>query len=167
MFVLSDSQIGTRTGSIKLPARLDTAFRLRAIVEQLTEVIDQHHPDVVAVESPFVKSNVRAALALGRAQAAAFIAAALRDRPVFEYAPREVKLAVAGDGNADKEVVAAALALELGLERGLELGVAAPPTLLDESDALAVAYCHYLLTRDKLLASDELLTRDQLKAAAE
>ena len=159
MFVLSDSQIGTRTGSIKLPARLDTAFRLRAIVEQLTEVIDQHHPDVVAVESPFVKSNVRAALALGRAQAAAFIAAALRDRPVFEYAPREVKLAVAGDGNADKEVVAAALALELG--------VAAPPTLLDESDALAVAYCHYLLARDKLLASDELLTRDQLKAAAE
>ena len=159
MFVLSDSQIGTRTGSIKLPARLDTAFRLRAIVEQLTEVIDQHHPDVVAVESPFVKSNVRAALALGRAQAAAFIAAALRDRPVFEYAPREVKIAVAGDGNADKEVVAAALALELG--------VAAPPTLLDESDALAVAYCHYLLARDKLLASDELLTRDQLKAAAE
>lgn len=159
MFVLSDSQIGTRTGSIKLPARLDTAFRLRAIVEQLTEVIDQHHPDVVAVESPFVKSNVRAALALGRAQAAAFIAAALRDRPVFEYAPREVKIAVAGDGNADKEVVAASLALELG--------VAAPPTLLDESDALAVAYCHYLLARDKLLASDELLTRDQLKAAAE
>ena len=159
MFVLSDSQIGTRTGSIKLPARLDTAFRLRAIVEQLTEVIDQHHPDVVAVESPFVKSNVRAALALGRAQAAAFIAAALRDRPVFEYAPREVKIAVAGDGNADKEVVAAALALELG--------VAAPPTLLDESDALAVAYCHYLLARDKLFASDELLTRDQLKAAAE
>ncbi len=163
MFVLSDSQIGTRTGSIKLPARLDTAFRLRAIVEQLTDVIDQHHPDVVAVESPFVKSNVRAAMALGRAQAAAFIAAALRDRPVFEYAPREVKLAVAGDGNADKEVVAAALALELGLE----LGAAAPPTLLDESDALAVAYCHYLLARDKLLASDELLTRDQLKAAAE
>ena len=140
MFVLSDSQIGTRTGSIKLPARLDTAFRLRAIVEQLTEVIDQHHPDVVAVESPFVKSNVRAAMALGRAQAAAFVAAALRDRPVFEYAPREVKLAVAGDGNADKEVVAAALALELGLA-----GPAAP---LDESDALAIAYCHYLLTRD-------------------
>lgn len=151
MFVLSDSQIGTRTGSIKLPARLDTAFRLRAIVEQLTDVIDQHHPDVVAVESPFVKSNVRAALALGRAQAAAFLAAALRDRPVFEYAPREVKLAVAGDGNADKEVVAAALALELGLE----LGVAAPTAPLDETDALAVAYCHYLLTRDELRAAAE------------
>ena len=147
MFVLSDSQIGTRTGSIKLPARLDTAFRLRAIVEQLTEVIDQHHPDVVAVESPFVKSNVRAAMALGRAQAAAFLAAALRDRPVFEYAPREVKLAVADDGSADKEVVAAALALELGL--------AGPAVPLDESDALAVAYCHYLLTRDQLRAVAE------------
>ena len=151
MFVLSDSQIGTRTGSIKLPARLDTALRLRTIVEQLTDVIDQHHPDVVAVESPFVKSNVRAALALGRAQAAAFLAAALRDRPVFEYAPREVKLAVAGDGNADKEVVAAALALELGLE----LGLARPTAPLDETDALAVAYCHYLLTRDQLRAAAE------------
>ena len=55
-------------------------------------------------------------MALGQAQAAALIAAAQRDIPVYEYAPREVKQAVTGDGNAEKTAVAEALRLRLDLD---------------------------------------------------
>ena len=139
MLVLSDGQVGTLTGAIRLPAGADTPQRLRLIHAALLAVIDKHQPRAVAVERPFVKENVRAAMALAYAQAAAFLAAAQCDIPVHEYAPREITMAVAGDGHAEKTVVAAALAMELGLESA--------PELLDESDALAIAYSHHLLTQ--------------------
>lgn len=140
LFVLDGDQIGTLTGVVKPLPKATTPQRLRTILTELGAVIEKHSPAVVAVEHPFVKENVRSALALGHAQAAAFMAAAMHDLPVHEYAPREVKQAVAGDGHATKEAVAAALALELALD-----GPA--PALLDETDALAIAYCHYLLNR--------------------
>jgi crossover junction endodeoxyribonuclease RuvC len=145
ILVLTEGRVGTRTGAIRLPARAETPQRLRLIHEALLAVIDKHHPQAVAVERPFVKEDVRAAMALAHGQAAAFIAAAQRDLPVHEYAPREVKMAVTGDGHADKTVVAASLAMELGLE--------STPALLDESDALAIAYCHHLLTQNAVESS--------------
>ena len=140
LFVLDGDRIGTLTGVIKPSSQATTPQRLRTILTELRALIEKHSPTVVAVERPFVKENVRAALALGHAQGAAFMAAALHDLPVHEYAPREVKQAIAGDGHATKEAVAAALAMELALDGD-------QPALLDESDALAIAYCHYLLGR--------------------
>lgn len=123
-------------GVVRLRRGDPTAARLRAIAEGLLEVIDRFHPEIVAVERPFLKDNVRAALALGQAQAAALIAAAWRGLPVVEYAPRAVKQSVAGDGGAGKIGMADALRRQLGL--------AAAPTPLDAADALAVAFCHWL-----------------------
>lgn len=137
VLALAQGQVGARTGTLRPPARASLPERLRYLVDGLLAVIDAHQPVAVAVERPFVRSNVRAAMALGQAQAAAFLAAARRDLPVTEYAPREVKLAIAGDGAAAKEAVADALRLELGLD-------AAVAATLDESDALGVAFCHYV-----------------------
>ena len=89
------------------------------------------------LERPFLRDNVRSAMALGQAQAAAMLAAAAAGLPLFEYAPREVKQAVSGDGNAEKAALARALAVQLDLDT-----VPAPG---DASDALAIAACHILL----------------------
>ena len=92
---------------------------------------------MVALERPFLRENVRSAMALGQAQAAAMLAVADAGLPLSEYAPREVKQAVSGDGNADKSALAQALTLQLNLD--------IVPTPDDASDALAIAVCHWLL----------------------
>lgn len=127
------------SGAIAMARSLETPQRLQTIFRGLVEVIDAHQPDVVAVERPFHNQYARSAMVLGQAQAAALLAAAERHVPVVEYAPREVKQAVSGDGNAEKEAVAEALRLQLGTSVVAET--------MDASDALAVAYCHAVLTR--------------------
>ncbi len=126
-----------RCGVIKAPTGAPIEQRLLVIQRELTTLIDEWRPAVVALERPFVRENVRSALALGQAQAAAMLAAAAAGLPLFEYAPREVKQAVSGDGNADKSALAQALTVQLGLD--------AIPTPADASDALAIAACHVLL----------------------
>ncbi|HEU5181567.1 MAG TPA: crossover junction endodeoxyribonuclease RuvC, partial [Candidatus Polarisedimenticolia bacterium] len=90
--------------------------------------------DEVAVENPFYHKNVHSLLQLGQARAAALLPAIRAGIPVFEYAPREIKQAVAGHGNAEKRQVARMVAMLL---RESE-----PLSSLDSSDALAVAICH-------------------------
>ena len=111
--------------------------RLLVIQRELDAILARYQPVVVALERPFLRNNVRSALALGQAQAAAMLAAAAHGLPVFEYAPRQVKQAVSGDGNADKSALARALTVQLGLDQ--------IPTPDDASDALAIAACHLLL----------------------
>jgi crossover junction endodeoxyribonuclease RuvC len=106
--------------------------RLRVIFEQIRQLIDQHAPDEVAIEQVFVKRNVASALKLGQARGAA-LCALNREMPVFEYAPRAVKLAVAGSGGAEKQQVAHMVAVLLQLRE--------QPTA-DGADALAIALCH-------------------------
>jgi crossover junction endodeoxyribonuclease RuvC len=108
------------------------AQRLHAIFERLHELIALHAPGEVAIERVFVNRNVDSALKLGQARGAA-LCAVPRGLPVFEYAPRAVKLAVVGSGAAEKPQVAHMIRTLLALE-----GPIAP----DASDALAVAVCH-------------------------
>ena len=96
-------------------------------------------PEVVAIESPFVSRNVKAAVAVGQAQAVAMIAAASHGVPVATYAPREVKKAVTDYGGSSKEQVQGMVQALLGLSEPLE-----PP---DKADALAVAICHIQSTQ--------------------
>ena len=114
------------------------AERLTYINHQLRDVIERYRPDEVAIERPFVHKNVRTAVLLGQAQAAAMIAASSAGMTVYEYPPRQVKEAVAGLGSAEKAAVKDALIARLGLS---EIDASA-----DAADALAVAYCHYLMT---------------------
>ncbi len=110
------------------------AYRLRAIFEGVAEVIERNRPEVVAVESAFYAKNARTALVLGHARGAILLAATLRDLPVAEYAPAEVKNAVAGTGKATKEQI------QFMVQRLLRLRT--PPQPADAADAVAVALTH-------------------------
>lgn len=124
-------------GVVRPPTDAPIEQRLLVIQRELEALIAEHGPTIVALERPFLRENVRSALALGQAQAAAMLAVAGAGLPLFEYAPREIKQAVSGDGNADKSALAQALSVQLGLD--------APPTPADAADALAIAACHVLL----------------------
>jgi len=108
------------------------AERLRLIFDGLQALIGEHQPAEVAVERVFVNRNVESALKLGQARGAA-LCAVPRGLPVFEYAPRAIKLAVVGSGAAEKGQVAHMITALLRLS-----GRIGP----DASDALAVAVCH-------------------------
>ncbi|MGH8294544.1 MAG: crossover junction endodeoxyribonuclease RuvC [Steroidobacteraceae bacterium] len=106
--------------------------RLRVIFESLRELIATHRPGEVAIERVFVSKNVDSALKLGQARGAA-LCALPKGLPVFEYAPRAIKLALVGSGAAEKIQVAHMICTLLGLQ-----GRISP----DASDALAAAVCH-------------------------
>lgn len=122
------------SGAVRPPRDRSFLHRLSDIHEALAELLTRYRPDEVAVENPFHSRNARTALQLGQARAAALLPAVKLGVPVFEYAPREVKLAVVGYGQAEKEQVARMVAILLSLS--------VTPTPFDASDALAVAICH-------------------------
>ncbi len=111
------------------------ALRLKKIFERSIQLIETYLPDEIALEAPFYGKNVQSMLKLGRAQGVVMAAALSRDIPVVEYSPKKVKMAITGNGNASKEQVAGMLKTLLQLN--------AMSVKLDESDALAVAMCHY------------------------
>jgi len=108
------------------------AERLRAIFEGIQTLVAEHRPDEVAIERVFVNRNVDSALKLGQARGSA-LSAVPRGLPVFEYAPRAIKLALVGSGAAEKAQVAHMIRLLLRVEGKLSA---------DASDALGVAVCH-------------------------
>lgn len=126
-------------GDIDLHTMSDPYRKLRYIFERVAKLIDDYSPDEVALESPFFGTNVQSMLKLGRAQGVAMAAALTRDREVFEYAPSRVKQAIAGNGSASKEQVAAIVKRMLKLEY--------TPRRLDATDGMAVAMCHYFTSR--------------------
>jgi len=107
----------------------------RAVVAMLENANVRH----VALEQTIYVQNVRTAQILGAARGAAIAAAALRERPVFEYAPLRVKQAVVGAGRASKEQVARTVMALLGHGRTLAS---------DEADAAGVALCHAFTWRE-------------------
>ncbi len=109
------------------------AERLTIIFQSLQQLIDQYQPDEIAIEQVFMHRNADSALKLGHARGVALCAAALKDLPIHEYAPRMIKQAVVGHGSADKKQV------QLMVRALLNLSIT-PKT--DAADALAVAICH-------------------------
>lgn len=122
-------------GVIRL-SKFDThELRLKKIFDRVLGLVDEFSPDEVALEAPFYGKNVQSMLKLGRAQGVAMSAALYRGVPIVEYAPKKVKQSVTGNGNASKEQVAKML-MQIFTFKEL-------PKLLDASDALAVALCHF------------------------
>lgn len=111
-----------------------THERLAELYRDLSAMVAEHRPDVVAIERVFTNRNLQTAVAVGRASGIALLVAAQADLPVTEHTPTAVKLAVTGDGNADKRMIAAMVRRRLGL--------AEDPKPADAADALAVALCH-------------------------
>lgn len=122
-------------GVIHLNKYTNHELKLKKIYERVSELISQYIPDEVALEAPFYGKNVQSMLKLGRAQGVAMAAALNKEIPICEYAPKKVKQSVTGNGNASKEQVAAMLQTLLKFEDANKL--------LDATDALAVAVCHY------------------------
>ena len=113
----------------------DPFEKLANIFAGVTELLEEHKPDELAVESPFYGKNAQVILKLGRAHGAALTAAVMKGIPVAEYAPRKAKIAICGNGAASKEQVAMMIQKTLKVE--LE------PKYLDATDALAIALCHH------------------------
>lgn len=109
--------------------------RLQKIFKRVLEIIDTYNPEEVALEAPFYSKNVQSMLKLGRAQGVAMSAALSRNLPIYEYAPRKIKQAITGNGNASKEQVAGMLKNMLNIEQ--------MPKTLDATDGLAAAICHF------------------------
>ncbi len=122
-------------GAVDLKKAGDPYMKLRRILEATYELIDQYLPDQVAIEAPFFGKNVQSMLKLGRAQGVAMAAVLSRDIPVWEYAPRKIKLAITSAGDASKEQVAGMLARMFDLKE--------MPDNLDATDGLAAAVCHF------------------------
>ncbi len=113
-------------------------LKLQRIFSRTLSLIDEFHPDSLAIEAPFFGKNVQSMLKLGRAQGVAMSAALYRDIPITEYAPLKIKMAITGNGNASKEQVADMLRRYLKIPQENML------PQLDATDGLAAAYCHFL-----------------------
>ena len=122
-------------GVIELSKFSNHYLKLKRIFERTLHLIDQYHPDEIAIEAPFYGKNVQSMLKLGRAQGVAMAAGLYRSLPIFEYAPLRIKLAITGQGKASKEQVALMLQKILSIP---EL-----PRNLDATDGLAAALCHF------------------------
>jgi crossover junction endodeoxyribonuclease RuvC len=127
-------------GSIDLSKYEDHYLKLKHIFERTAGIIDEYHPDELAIEAPFYGKNVQSMLKLGRAQGAAIAAALERSLPIFEYAPRKIKMSITGQGAASKEQVAAMLMNILKFKL--------TDIRLDATDGLAAALCHFYQTNN-------------------
>jgi crossover junction endodeoxyribonuclease RuvC len=130
-----------RTGQGEFAARLCEIFR------GVETIVAQYRPQEIAIERVFVNRNPDSALKLGQARGAAICGTALANAEVFEYATREIKLAVVGSGNAEKAQV------QLMIKSILKLD---GPMTADAADALATAVCHAL--RGRMLRATTLPT---------
>lgn len=122
-------------GVIFLDALSDHPTRLLKILERLHSIIITYKPTIMAIEAPFYAKNVQSMLKLGRAQGVAIAVGMDKGLDIFEYSPRKIKQSVTGNGNASKEQVAFLLQSQLKVDLAGQL--------LDATDALAVAVCHF------------------------
>lgn len=118
-----------------------TCHRLFQVYEGLSSIIQTHLPSEVAIEKIFLKDNADSALKLGQARGAAFVAVANYNLAIAEYAPRLIKKAVVGYGNADKNQIQHMVKLLLNLSD-------VPQE--DAADALAIALCHASHQRSRI-----------------
>ncbi len=133
-------------GTIKTSSKDPRSARLGQVASRVRDLIRHFGPAELALEQHFVAVNVRSAMVIGEARAAAMVAAADCRIPVLEYSPTSVKEAVTGWGGAPKEQVRQMVTVQLGL--------AEEPSPLDISDAMAIA-----LTRLAELRLEQALAR--------
>ncbi len=128
-----------RCQTVKVAAKHPMPYALGEIHRAVAMFLDGAEVRHVALEQTIFVQNFQTAQILGAARGAAIAAAAVRERPVFEYAPLRVKLAVVGAGRASKEQMARTVMALLGHGRTLAL---------DEADAAGVALCHAFTWRE-------------------
>ncbi len=121
--------------TLKLGSKISSISCLGKIHELVAHLTDLWQPRHISCEETIYVQNFKTAQIMGSARGAALSAAAIRNIPVFEYAPLRVKQAVVGFGRASKEQMSSTLAQMLGLPQALPF---------DQADALGLALCHAL-----------------------
>ena len=122
------------SGPIRLNTKEPIEKRLVELMDRLDALIEEHQPDVMAVEKVFHGVNFKSTLILGYVRGTILLTATKRGVPLAEYAATQVKVAVTGYGRAEKTQVQEMVRILLGLP--------AVPKPNDVADALAVAICH-------------------------
>jgi len=121
------------SGCIRVQAT-EFPARLKQIFDGVGEIIQLYQPSQMAIEQVFMHKNADSALKLGQARGAAICATLNQGLPVFEYAARQVKQAIVGKGNAEKQQVQHMVKILLAIQGEMQI---------DASDALAISLCHH------------------------
>ncbi|MCX5780800.1 MAG: crossover junction endodeoxyribonuclease RuvC [Firmicutes bacterium] len=121
-------------GVIKTSPSLDMPRRLVQINREYNEIIDQYHPDAVAIEALFYFKNAKTVISVAQSRGILLMTAAAREIEIAEYTPLQVKQAVTGVGNAQKKQV------QIMVQKILAMDKIPQPD--DAADALAIALCH-------------------------
>lgn len=121
-------------GCIRTPAHTELSSRLLLLYRDLNVLLEEHHPDVVAVEELFFNRNTTTAFPVAQARGVVLLAAAQHGLTVAEYTPLQVKQAVVGYGRAEKQQVQQMVKVLLNLP--------SLPKPDDVADAMAIAICH-------------------------
>jgi crossover junction endodeoxyribonuclease RuvC len=122
-------------GSIKTRTKDGHPARLKQIYHGLIQLIEQYQPTHIALEDIFYSENIKTAIVMGQVRGVSLLAAVNTGLEPAEYSPREVKLAVVGNGNASKKQVQHMVRQILRCTNEIQPA--------DAADALAVALCHY------------------------
>lgn len=131
----NNSMVKIVNGIIKLPSSKPLPLKLEIIYNEIDRLIKEYKPEEFAIETAFYGKNVQSAMKIGYARGVAVLAAVHNSLPTNEYAPREIKKSVVGNGAASKEQVCFMIKNLLEIKKDTKLK-------FDESDALAVAICH-------------------------
>lgn len=121
-------------GCISTKPSLPTPERLNQLYRETSKLILRHKPKVLVVENVYFFKNLKTAMPVSQAKGVIMLAAAKKKIPVFEYTPLQIKSAITGYGNADKQQVQRMLRVLLALKE--------VPKPDDAADALAAAICH-------------------------
>ncbi len=129
------SRPSVRFGCIETPASHPLTRRLSSIYDQLSDIIEETQPNMLAIETLFFVKNAKTLAQVGHVRGVILLLAGKRKMTVTEYAPRQIKMALTGFGGADKKQ------MQLMVQRMLSLTEL--PTPDDAADAVAVALCHW------------------------
>ncbi len=121
-------------GVIETKVRVPFPQRLEQLYNGTKQLIERYQPDLAVYEELFFYRNTTTAIAVGAGRGVSILAAQQAGLPLYEYTPMQIKLAVTGDGHADKKAVQQMVKVLLGLS--------AAPKPDDAADALAAAICH-------------------------
>jgi crossover junction endodeoxyribonuclease RuvC len=121
-------------GAITTPPNTDFPWRLEVIYNDMTQLLQQAKPDVVAIEELFFGQNVTTGINVAQSRGVILLAIRQAGVPIFEYKPAQVKQSVVGYGNATKHQV------QDMTKRLLKLQASPKPD--DAADAIAIALCH-------------------------
>lgn len=125
-------------GVISTPKSMPMPKRLMVLQQDLNEIINQHKPDIIAVEKLFFASNITTAMTVSQARGVVLLSAEQNDTSIAEYTPLQVKMAVTSYGKAEKKQVQEMVKKILKLD--------SIPRPDDAADALAIAICHSFCT---------------------